>query len=64
MSARTCKTCRFWEGREYGGNGCYACRRRAPVACDYKIAGRQSEWPKTYGHEWCGEWEQPKEADA
>jgi len=42
----TCKNCKWWyKLSDIEGK----CRRRAPAA--------DHSWPKTYGGEWCGEFE-------
>lgn len=55
----SCHTCKFWECHdlyEYkmhqSGSG--ECRRNAPAQNKKDV--RQREFPRTFDHDWCGEW--------
>lgn len=55
--AEACATCRFWrrdethrDPEEDEGT----CRRRAPILDD---GGGGAAWLRTWGHDWCGEFE-------
>lgn len=58
---KQCRYCRFWvfQGLAGASELWSECRRRAPV---FTPPPRQSEWPRTIGTDWCGEWEASPEA--
>jgi hypothetical protein len=49
-----CELCRFWsaptQARDEGVGRWGRCLRYPPT-----ITGGRTEWPRTYGYEWCGE---------
>jgi hypothetical protein len=51
----TCATCCSWNAPEGAGPG--QCRRRSPRAVEDRRTGAwRSQWPPTWGHDWCAEW--------
>jgi len=56
-----CKTCRYWSEVEETGYG--QCRRHTPTVFYFLNADGmgnslpRTEWPRTHGLRWCGEYE-------
>lgn len=56
-----CCTCRYWS--KCPGTDTGSCRRHTPTVffVDYgnpEDTGTATEWPRTHGTEWCGEYEE------
>jgi hypothetical protein len=52
-----CGSCRFWKRPEAGGPG--QCRHRSPRAVEDRKSGAwRSQWPPTWGQDWCGSWQE------
>lgn len=54
--SESCSSCRFWcfSGKTELGGHFGECRKNPPI-----LLTDRSDWPKSYAHDWCGEFLSP-----